>query len=64
MKVKRECKEGEDYFLSSGLRYPIRTSVNLPGGLGIAINKRTSYPLFLGIFGLHRDSVLVVGQLL
>ena len=34
VRVKRECKEGEDYFLSSGLRQPIRTSVNLPGGLG------------------------------
>ena len=31
MRIKRECKEGEDYFLSSGLRQPIRTSVNLPG---------------------------------
>ena len=27
------CKEGEDYFLSSRLRQPIRTCVNLPRGL-------------------------------
>ena len=64
MRLKRDYKEGEDYFLSSGLRQSIRPSVNLPGGLRSGYKyEGPSYPHLIH-YQLRRDFDIVVGQLL
>ena len=50
MRVKRNCKEVEEYFESSGLRQPMRPSVNLPGALGNAIKMRPRQ-VHIGLMG-------------